>query len=425
MARAVAATLSRLRARFSAGLAAVVAVVAFGAAPALAGDVYPGPVTADPHAVVSFYRTDVGSLAAGHVSPVYVAQADLGRPGTGKLYAPLTTLVPTSGFGYRTSPLTGQVGEFHWGQDFAAACGTPVYAADSGVVRAAGWHPWGGGNRVEIDHGNGLVTTYNHMLGAAVKTGEPVEVGQVIGLVGSTGSSTGCHLHFETIRDGKYIDPMTFTFIPIAQKAALGTVQVTDYTPKDGNATNTRQPWAIPALAQEPTPGETITPAPSAPTPPPLVDPTPAGPPAAAPTITGSPSPSPSSTTAGPAPAESTSPAASPTPSATTSPTTSSPSPTATSSPTPTDTSSPAPTTSSPTPTPTASPTADPTATTQSAPSTTTQSATSATTSATGTATTSTTGTATTSTATCAPAPTASPTPTPTATSTTTTTTHC
>ncbi|BCT74720.1 hypothetical protein SCMU_05620 [Sinomonas cyclohexanicum] len=393
MARAVAATLSRLRARFSAGLAAVVAVVAFGAAPALAGDVYPGPVTADPHAVVSFYRTDVGSLAAGHVSPVYVAQADLGRPETGKLYAPLTTLVPTSGFGYRTSPLTGQVGEFHWGQDFAAACGTPVYAADSGVVRAAGWHPWGGGNRVEIDHGNGLVTTYNHMLGAAVKTGEPVEVGQVIGLVGSTGSSTGCHLHFETIRDGKYIDPMTFTFIPIAQKAALGTVQVTDYTPKDGNATNTRQPWAIPALAQEPTPGETITPAPSAPTPPPLVDPTPAGPPAAPPSTTqatppaaASPSPSPSassSTTASPSPSASPSPTATATPSAT-------------------------PTTSSPTATATPSPTADPAATTKAAAAPTTAAATTPT-----------------ATSTCTPAPTASPTPTPTATTAPTAAGHC
>lgn len=330
MPRALAATISHLRARLAAGVAVTVAVAFFGAAPALASDVFPfGPVTADPGAVVPFYRTAVGSVAAGHVSPVLVAQADLHRPEAGKLYAPLASLAPSSPFGYRINPLTGQVDEFHWGQDFAASCGTPVYASDAGVVRAAGWHPWGGGNRVEIDHGNGLVTTYNHMLGAAVKVGEAVEVGQVVGLVGSTGSSTGCHLHFETIKDGRYIDPMTFTFIPITQGAPLGTVQITDYSLKDGKSTNERQNWAIPAPAQEPAPGETVVPAPAAPTPPRLVDPTPAGPPAAPPATSrvpagGRPSTSSPNTTSSPTPTPTPTPTAKATPTASSSPTSSS-----------------------------------------------------------------------------------------------------
>ncbi|MDQ0261553.1 M23 family metallopeptidase [Sinomonas atrocyanea] len=353
MARGLFASLSRLRARTGAGIAAAAAVLVFSAAPALADDVFPGPVTADPGAVVPFYRTAVGSLAAGHVSPVIVAQTDMHRPAEGKLYAPLTTLTPTSGFGYRVSPLNGQPGEFHWGQDFAAPCGTPVYAADAGVVRAAGWHPWGGGNRVEIDHGDGLVTTYNHMLGAAVKTGESVEVGQVIGLVGETGSAIGCHLHFETIKDGKYVDPMSFTLIPISQQGPLGPVQVTDYTPKDGKSTNERQDWAIPVLTAEPAPGESITRAPTAPTPPPLKDPTPAGPPAAPPSTVAVPPPA-----AGSAPST-----ASPTPSPAPS---KAPAPTPTPTPTPTVGSTPQPT---PTPTPSATPTPTPSAgTTASAP---------------------------------------------------------
>jgi murein DD-endopeptidase MepM/ murein hydrolase activator NlpD len=348
MRRASAHCLSRLHGRLAAALFAVFASAAIAATPALAADVL--PVIADPNAAVSFYRTDVRTVGAAHSAPVNVAATDLHRPEAGRLYAPLETLVPSSGFGYRTSPLTGAAGEFHWGQDYSAGCGTRVYAADAGVVRAAGWHPWGGGNRVEIDHGNGLVTTYNHMQGAVVKTGETVQVGQVIGLVGSTGWSTGCHLHFETIKDGRHIDPLTFTFIPIAQKAPLVPVVITDYSPKDGQSTSGRQNWVIPAEAAQPSPGEVVIPAPTAPTPPPLVDPTPAGPPAAAPTST------PIATEA-PTPA----PTASPTPTATSSPTptaTASPTPTATATPTATETPTP---TESPTPTATASPT--PTAT--------------------------------------------------------------
>ena len=172
---------------------------------------------------MAFSRTTVQTVTREGVGgELNVASAALSRPAAGFLMAPLESLVPSSPFGLRTSPLTGFAGEFHWGQDFAAPCGTRVYSADAGVVRAVGWHPWGGGNRVEIDHGNGLITTYNHLQGIAVKKGDSVRVGEVIALVGTTGSSTGCHLHFETILNGSHTDPMDWKFIPIKQVDQLG-----------------------------------------------------------------------------------------------------------------------------------------------------------------------------------------------------------
>jgi hypothetical protein len=157
----------------------------------------------------------------------------------------LDVLVPTSHFGLRTSPITGSAGEFHWGQDFAAACGTNVYAADSGVVRAVGWHPWGGGNRVEIDHGNGLITTYNHLAGIGVRKGESVQAGDVIAKVGTTGASTGCHLHFETVLNGSHTDPEEWTLVPLDPAEPAADVAMTDYR-KPGTVKDTPA-WAVPA----------------------------------------------------------------------------------------------------------------------------------------------------------------------------------
>lgn len=73
----------------------------------------------------------------------------------------------------------------------------------------------GGGSRVEVDHGNGLVTTYNHLNDSKVTEGDAVAAGQVIATVGTSGSSTGCHLHFETILNGRYVDPNQWQLIPL------------------------------------------------------------------------------------------------------------------------------------------------------------------------------------------------------------------
>ncbi|XAS64683.1 M23 family metallopeptidase [Micrococcaceae bacterium Sec5.8] len=126
---------------------------------------------------------------------------------TGVLGAPLDDLKTASPFGYRVSPITGGSGEFHRGQDYAAQCGTTVHAAASGTVTFTGWHPYGGGNRVVVDHGNGLETTYNHLSSASVIVGQTLARGDVLALSGTTGASTGCHLHFEVMVNGEVVDP--------------------------------------------------------------------------------------------------------------------------------------------------------------------------------------------------------------------------
>jgi murein DD-endopeptidase MepM/ murein hydrolase activator NlpD len=204
-----------------------------------------GGFLTDARALVPFSRTMVRTVAKGGQHQLNIAAAQLRRPPNGSLLAPLEVLNPSSPFGYRFSPLTGSAGDFHLGQDYAAACGTRVYAADTGVVRAAGWHQWGGGNRVEIDHGNGLITTYNHLEAIAVRAGDSVQVGQVIARVGTTGWSTGCHLHFETILHGKHTSPLNWTLIPTRQVDELAEIAMVSYPANGPDASNPPW-WAIP-----------------------------------------------------------------------------------------------------------------------------------------------------------------------------------
>jgi murein DD-endopeptidase MepM/ murein hydrolase activator NlpD len=114
----------------------------------------------------------------------------------------------TSGFGIRSDPFLGRPA-MHTGLDFRASTGDPVRATANGKVASAGW-AGGYGRMVEIDHGNGLSTRYGHLSAINVKVGEPIKIGQVIGEVGSTGRSTGPHLHYETRIDGEAVDPQKF-----------------------------------------------------------------------------------------------------------------------------------------------------------------------------------------------------------------------
>jgi murein DD-endopeptidase MepM/ murein hydrolase activator NlpD len=114
----------------------------------------------------------------------------------------------TSGFGVRTDPFLGRPA-MHTGLDFRAATGDPVRATANGKVASSGW-AGGYGRMVEIDHGNGLSTRYGHLSEIDVKVGDPIKIGQVIGAVGSTGRSTGPHLHYETRIDGEAVDPQKF-----------------------------------------------------------------------------------------------------------------------------------------------------------------------------------------------------------------------
>ncbi len=114
----------------------------------------------------------------------------------------------SSGFGMRVHPVTG-LWSFHKGIDITAPPGSPVRAPLKGRVTFSGWRD-GYGNLVEIDHGNGLITRYGHNSLNLVVQGQEVSEGEVIALVGSTGLSTGPHLHFEVISNGKPIDPEGF-----------------------------------------------------------------------------------------------------------------------------------------------------------------------------------------------------------------------
>ena len=129
--------------------------------------------------------------------------------GTGSLVWPSYCTYITSRQGPRTHPVTGEY-KNHGGTDIGASYGSAIYAADSGtVVRSSdGWNG-GWGNYVMIDHGNGMQTLYAHMSSRAVSVGQTVSRGQTIGYVGSTGMSTGPHLHFEMYINGSRIDPQT------------------------------------------------------------------------------------------------------------------------------------------------------------------------------------------------------------------------
>ena len=116
--------------------------------------------------------------------------------------------VLTSLAGGRTHPITGKPNN-HLGIDVRADYGTPIKAARGGVVLISTYH-WSYGNYVVVDHGNGDTTLYAHMSSRSVSVGQTVKQGQVVGKIGSTGSSTGNHLHFEVKVRGVRYDPITF-----------------------------------------------------------------------------------------------------------------------------------------------------------------------------------------------------------------------
>jgi murein DD-endopeptidase MepM/ murein hydrolase activator NlpD len=115
----------------------------------------------------------------------------------------------TSGFGVRSDPFHAG-SAFHPGIDLSGSYGTPIYATADGTVLHAGWNSGGYGNLVEIDHGRGITTRYGHMSAILVSTGQHVTRGEQVGRMGSTGRSTGTHLHYEVRIDGRAVNPIPF-----------------------------------------------------------------------------------------------------------------------------------------------------------------------------------------------------------------------
>ncbi|GAX88548.1 M23 family metallopeptidase [Effusibacillus lacus] len=114
----------------------------------------------------------------------------------------------TSGFGYRKDPYNGYY-SLHTGIDISGSYGSPVISTAKGVVTHAGWDG-GYGISVTVDHGNGLVTRYGHLSGVSVESGQAVKKGDQVGQMGSTGRSTGTHLHYEVIKDGVQVSPTQY-----------------------------------------------------------------------------------------------------------------------------------------------------------------------------------------------------------------------
>ena len=114
-----------------------------------------------------------------------------------------------SGYGWRIDPVYG-TRKMHWGLDFTADTGTDVYSTGDGVVEKVEVNSWGYGREIVINHGFGYKTRYAHLSSFIVKQGDTVKRGDLIGLVGSTGKSTGPHLHYEVEKDGHKVNPINF-----------------------------------------------------------------------------------------------------------------------------------------------------------------------------------------------------------------------
>jgi murein DD-endopeptidase MepM/ murein hydrolase activator NlpD len=115
----------------------------------------------------------------------------------------------TSGYGVRSDPFKGRAA-MHAGIDLAGPIGTPIYATADGIVQRSEYNNGGYGNLVELDHGHGIQTRYGHLSKSMVAAGQRVKRGDLIALMGSTGRSTGSHLHYEVRIDGKAVNPVPF-----------------------------------------------------------------------------------------------------------------------------------------------------------------------------------------------------------------------
>ena len=122
---------------------------------------------------------------------------------------PVKTAEFTSGYGIRSDPFRGGAAR-HQGIDLAAPVGTPIYATADGVISEAGYNSGGYGNLIKVDHGRGIETRYGHLSRILVSAGQRITRGQLIGHMGSTGRSTGSHLHYEVRIDGRAVNPIPF-----------------------------------------------------------------------------------------------------------------------------------------------------------------------------------------------------------------------
>lgn len=190
--RLVAKSLSSTHTR----LAAAALLLTFSLAPAMAQDEHPSP----------------NAQAAAQFQALFQSWKKLDSIDSGVIsipsILPIANFTFTSAFGVRSDPFRGSAA-MHAGVDLSSPSGTPIYATADGIIDRAEW--FGGyGNMVEINHGKGIATRYGHMSRIAARPGQRVKRGELIGHVGSTGRSTGNHLHYEVRIDGHAVNPMPF-----------------------------------------------------------------------------------------------------------------------------------------------------------------------------------------------------------------------
>jgi murein DD-endopeptidase MepM/ murein hydrolase activator NlpD len=169
---------------------------------------------------VTFGRAaDLVGRPVNYLQPIRTSQ-DLAKLPAGLLPSrmPVAAYGLTSSFGMRQHPLLGVVRE-HSGIDLAAPIGSPIYATSDGIVSMANWRG-GYGLFVSLDHGGGVQTRYGHMSRLNVVAGQQVHKGDVIGLVGSTGLSTGPHLHYEVRLNGQAVNPVPYLKPPAVSPKA-------------------------------------------------------------------------------------------------------------------------------------------------------------------------------------------------------------
>jgi len=163
----------------------------------------------------SFANDEIFALAVGQSLMIPDGVMPKAVPVQPRYYAQAPAAGEVTGTGQFSWPTSGRITQdyrwYHKGIDIANKSGSTVSAADSGTVILVGWpSPWAYGNRVIVDHGNGYSTLYAHLSSYGVGAGQKVSRGQVIGRMGSTGRSTGIHLHFEIRKNGAALNPMNF-----------------------------------------------------------------------------------------------------------------------------------------------------------------------------------------------------------------------
>lgn len=200
-----------------------------GEMPALGGPV--GKYVAAADAVAASEDQQYQALFTQWKSLDGVAQGAIAVPSS----KPVDAATFTSGFGVRSDPFRGLVA-MHAGVDLAAPIGTPIYATADGIVGRAGW-TGGYGNLVELEHGRGIATRYGHLSQILVHPGQRVRRGELIAKMGSTGRSTGSHLHYEVRIDGRAVNPVPYLesadYLAAFQKRTPQTTQVALGGPED------------------------------------------------------------------------------------------------------------------------------------------------------------------------------------------------